>query len=81
MKIVQFFYFKGRLDVYPSQLEDCLLTHQCVNEAVVFGIPVNEYEEEICAWIKLNHSSQELLTQNDIQKFCKGKLAYFRIPK
>ena len=35
--------------------------------------------EELCAWIKLN--SDHDLTEEDVRKFCKGKISHFKIPK
>ena len=69
-----------RYDVFPSEVEEVLHMHPNVKEAVVFGIRINDYQHEICAWIivfreVINTSSEEL------QDFCSKYLIDYKIPK
>jgi acyl-CoA synthetase (AMP-forming)/AMP-acid ligase II len=50
---------KDRLDVFPSVVEGCLLKHPNIKEAIVFGIPINDFEQEICAWVKLRSNEDK----------------------
>lgn len=67
------------MDVYPSEIENCLLNHPLINEAVVFGVDINDYEQAICAWVKLVHYG--LLSEEDIINYCKDYLIDYKVPK
>jgi fatty-acyl-CoA synthase len=43
------------------------------------GIPDERVGEEVCAWIKLKPNIK--MTNEDLFKFCEGKIAFFKIPK
>jgi len=70
---------RGGENIYPREIEDFIFTHPKVAEVAVFGIPDKFYGEEIMAWIQLH--AKETCTEEEIQSFCKGKIAYFKIPK
>jgi len=70
---------RGGENIYPVEVEDFLYTHPAVMEAQVVGIPDPRMGEEVIAWVKLNPGHQ--ITQQDLKKFCKGKLSHFKIPK
>ena len=71
--------FLGKLDVHPSIIEDCLLQHPNIQEAVAFGIPVNDFEQEICAWIKLR-SNHIKTTVEEVIKHCQNNLSEYQVP-
>ena len=82
------FYFHGRQDsliikggenIYPAELENVLYKHPEVDECAVIGIPDKLLGEDICAFIKIKNESR--LTENDLEKFCKNKIAYYKQPK
>ncbi len=70
------------MDIYPVEIEDCLLKHPNVNEAIAFGVSINQYEEEICAWVKLRNKNEQT-SPEELIKFClDGKqLADYKVPK
>ena len=71
-------FYLGRLDIFPGDIEECLLKHSNVAEAIAFGISINDFEQEICAWAKLK--SNDLKTSpEDLIQFCLGddKLANY----
>lgn len=47
---------------------------------ISIGIPDERLGEEVAAFIRVNDASKTL-TKEEIHKFCKGKLAHFKIPK
>jgi acyl-CoA synthetase (AMP-forming)/AMP-acid ligase II len=51
-----------------------------VLEAVAFGIPINAFEMEVCAWVKLKSEDQQT-TVDELKEFCKDFLIDFKIPK
>lgn len=71
---------KDKLEVFPSQVEECLMKCERINEAVVFGIPVSRYESEICVWVKLNSKWAET-TVDDIIAYCRNSLLDHQVPK
>ena len=70
---------RGGENIYPREIEDFIFTHPKVAEVAVFGIPDAFYGEEIMAWIKLHAADN--CTVEEIQNFCKGEIAHFKIPK
>jgi fatty-acyl-CoA synthase len=69
---------RGGEKVFPREVEDFLYTHPKVSEVQVIGVPSSRYGEEVMAWVKLK--SGETATTTELQEFCKGKIAYFKIP-
>ena len=53
--------------------------HPDVDECAVIGIPDKLLGEDICAFVKIKNESQ--LTKNDLEKFCKNKIAYYKQAK
>ena len=70
---------RGGENIYPREIEELLYQHPKVDSAEVIGVPDARYGEEVCAWIKL--SSGEQASAAEIQEFCRGKLAHFKIPR
>ncbi|XP_076250870.1 medium-chain acyl-CoA ligase ACSF2, mitochondrial-like isoform X2 [Rhynchophorus ferrugineus] len=68
---------RGGENIFPKEIEDCLNTHPDILEAHVIGIPHERLGEEVCACVKVLNES---ITLDNIRKYCKGKLAHFKIP-
>jgi acyl-CoA synthetase (AMP-forming)/AMP-acid ligase II len=70
------------LDIYPIEIEESLSKHSNVIEAIAFGISVNQYEQEICAWVKLKDDKVRT-TPEELIKFCLAdpQLADYKVPK
>jgi fatty-acyl-CoA synthase len=71
---------RGGENLYPREIEEFLYTHPDILDAQVIGIPDVKYGEEVMAWIKLRDGASPL-TLPDLQDFCKGKLAHYKIPR
>ncbi|XP_074605764.1 medium-chain acyl-CoA ligase ACSF2, mitochondrial-like [Brevipalpus obovatus] len=71
---------RGGVNIYPKEIENCLMEDSSISEAYVFGIPDQRLGEQICAWIKLEKDGSKV-TPNDIKDQLKHKIAYFKIPK
>ena len=69
---------RGGEKVFPREVEDFLYTHPKISEVQVIGIPSRKYGEEVMAWVKLK--TGEVATATELQEYCKGKIAYFKIP-
>ena len=67
--------------VYPSDVENILLKHSNVLEVQVFGIDVDEYFQDVCAWVRLK-SKAEQTSPSELKEFChENDLIDYQIPK
>jgi len=70
---------RGGENIYPREIEEFLYTCPDISEIQVFGIPDEKFGEEIAAFVKLK--ADATTTPEEIRRFCKGKIASFKIPK
>jgi long-chain acyl-CoA synthetase len=72
----------GGANIYPAEIESVLLSHPKVGDAAVFGIPHDDWGEEVKAVIEPAEgvAGDEALAE-DIMAFCAGRLAKFKTPK
>lgn len=71
---------RGGENIFPKEIEDFLSTHPEIIEAQIFGVPDDRMGEEICGYIRTTEKGKRL-TRNDINDFCKGSIAHFKIPR
>ncbi|XP_050318966.1 medium-chain acyl-CoA ligase ACSF2, mitochondrial-like [Bactrocera neohumeralis] len=71
---------RGGENIFPKEIEDFLDTHEDIIESQVVGVPDKRMGEEICAYIRLRSGANKL-TQEDVKKFCQGKIAHFKVPR
>ena len=69
----------GGENVFSIEVENILYTHPAVLEAAIIGIPDKEWGEIVKAVIVLKEG--EKVTEDDIIKYCRGKIANYKIPK
>ena len=70
---------RGGENISPKEIEDFLITHECVSDVQVIGVYSERYGEEVMAWVKPrqgHHISAEIL-----DAYCRGQIATFKIPK
>jgi long-chain acyl-CoA synthetase len=72
----------GGVNIYPAEIESVLLTHPKVGDVAVFGIPHEEWGEEVKAVIEPidGVAGGEALTA-EIVDFLKDRLAKYKTPK
>jgi fatty-acyl-CoA synthase len=70
---------RGGENIYPREVEEFLYTHPKVDEAQVVGIPNARLGEIVAAWVRLAPGTEA--TEEEIKEFCKGQIAYYKIPE
>jgi fatty-acyl-CoA synthase len=70
---------RGGENIYPREVEEFLYTHPKVDEAQVVGIPNARLGEIVAAWVRLAPGVEA--TEEEIKEFCKGQIAYYKIPE
>ncbi len=68
---------RGGEKISPREIDEVLLSHPAVAEAVGFGIPDRVYGEEVAAAVVLRAPA----TEKELIAFCKSSLADFKCPK
>jgi long-chain acyl-CoA synthetase len=66
-------------NIYPVEIEDILLQHPAVAQAVVIGAPEPRRGEVPCAVVVLHPGAS--LTEHELIEFCKPKMASFKVPR
>jgi long-chain acyl-CoA synthetase len=66
----------GGVNIYPAELEACLLELDGVRDVAVFGIPDEEFGESVAA-----HVDALGLTEDDVREHVRARLASYKVPK
>jgi long-chain acyl-CoA synthetase len=72
----------GGVNIYPAEIEAVLLEHPGVRDAAVFGIPDEEFGEQVKAAVELDagyEPSADL--EADIIAFVRTRLAGYKAPR
>jgi long-chain acyl-CoA synthetase len=72
----------GGVNIYPAEIENVLLIHPKVADVAVFGIPHQDWGEEVKAVVQPNDgvATGDALTE-EILGFCSDKLAKYKTPR
>ena len=66
-------------NIAPREIDEVLLAHPAVAEAVCFGVPHPVWGEEVEAAVVLRPETPA--SEQDLTGFCRGRLADFKCPK
>jgi acyl-CoA synthetase (AMP-forming)/AMP-acid ligase II len=81
-----YIFVKGRADdviiaggenISPSEIEDCLLRHSCVDGAAVVGIPDDEWGEKVAAMVTVTTS----VSTDELTAWVRNDLGGLKAPK
>ncbi|MFC7231081.1 AMP-binding protein [Saliphagus sp. GCM10025308] len=81
-------FISGGENVYPPEVEDVIADHDAVAEAIVVGVPDDQWGTVGKAVVELTDEARtnaatpgDALALEDLEVFLSGKLARFKIPK
>jgi long-chain acyl-CoA synthetase len=77
-----FMIISGGVNIYPQECENLLITHPQVADAAVFGVPNEDFGEEVKAVVQLmpgSHATPE--TAEALIAFCGQHLARHKVPR
>ena len=69
----------GGENVYPQEVEQCLIAEPAVDEVSVIGVPDEKWGECVVAFIVSKQQSSDL--EPTLKSVCKERLANYKIPK
>lgn len=69
----------GGENVYPQEVEQCLIAESDVDEVSVIGIPNDKWGECVVAFIVAKQPTEALA--HTLKKVCKERLANYKVPK
>jgi fatty-acyl-CoA synthase len=70
---------RGGENIYPREIENYLYQLPQIETVEVAAVPSKKYGEQVGAFIKLK--AGQILNEEEILDFCRGKIARFKIPK
>jgi long-chain acyl-CoA synthetase len=72
----------GGVNIYPAEIESVFLTHPKVGDVAVFGVPHQEWGEEVKAVIEpAPGAAAGPALAAELLAFCADKLARYKTPK
>jgi long-chain acyl-CoA synthetase len=72
----------GGVNIYPAEIESVLITHPAVADVGVFGVPNDDFGEEVKAAIELAEGYQAGdEVEADLRQFAREKLAGYKVPR
>ena len=78
----KFTIIAGGVNIYPQEIEDCLITHPLVDDVAVFGVPNDDLGEEVKAVVQLVAGVEpgEAL-EEELLAWTKERLSLFKCPR
>ena len=67
----------GGENVFPQEVEDCLITHDLVGEVAAIGVPDDDYGQRLRAFVVTVGD----VTEDDLKAHVKAGLARFKVPR
>jgi long-chain acyl-CoA synthetase len=72
----------GGVNIYPAEIESALLTHPAVGDAAVFGIPDEEWGEQVKAVVEpASGVVPGPERERELIDFCRERLAAYKCPR
>ena len=72
----------GGVNIYPQEIEDHLITHPKVADVAVFGVPNEDFGEEVKAVVQAMPGFEpDDALRSELLEFCREGLAGFKLPR
>jgi long-chain acyl-CoA synthetase len=72
----------GGVNIYPAEIEARLLSHPAVVDAAVFGIPDDEFGEQVRAAVVVSDGVERGdALASELTAFCRAELAGYKVPR
>jgi acyl-CoA synthetase (AMP-forming)/AMP-acid ligase II len=69
----------GGENVFPKEVEDCLVSHEAVAEAAAVGVDDDDYGKRLRAFVALREGQQA--TEDELKDHVKANLARYKVPR
>lgn len=77
-----FMIISGGVNIYPQEAENILITHDKVMDVAVFGIPNEDFGEEVKAVVQLkDHAEASPILEMELLDFCREQLSSIKCPR
>ncbi len=70
---------RGGEKISPREIDEVLLTHPAVAQAVAFAVPHSKLGEDVAAAVILAEGA--VATERDLREYASGRLADFKVPR
>ncbi len=72
----------GGVNIYPAEIEAILITHPAIMDVAVFGVPNDEFGEEVRAAVQLTPNTRYTpALDRDLKQMVRAKMAGYKVPK
>ena len=72
----------GGVNIYPQEAEDVLVTHPKVTDVAVFGVPNEEFGEEVKAVVQpVDMSLAGTALESELLDYCRSQLSSIKCPR
>src|SRR5205085_6304227 len=69
----------GGVNIYPAEIEACLITLAGVRDCAVFGIPDEQFGEALAAHVELDDGAH--VTAHQVREHVRARLASYKTPR
>ena len=77
-----FMIVSGGVNIYPQEAENVLIMHEKVLDVAVFGIPNEDFGEEVKAAVQLKDPGEAgAALETELLGFCRENLSHFKCPR
>jgi fatty-acyl-CoA synthase len=72
----------GGVNIYPREIEDAIIQHQAVADVAVFGVPNDDFGEEVKAVVEPAQGvAGSPALEQELIGFCRERIAHFKCPR